>query len=76
MSSDGLLLLLQTLEERNIGLGSDDVAWAFESARTRDDAESWVREYLKPACLLTSEEKLLYVCFTSRCPQTLIVPQR
>lgn len=76
MPSDELYTLLHALEERNISLGSDDVAWAFESARTKDDAEAWVREYLKPACLLTSEERLLYVRSAPFAPQMLTVPQR
>lgn len=59
MSSAELNQLLSALEERNIGLNSDDVAWAFESARTKVGIESWVREYLSPHSLLTAEEQAL-----------------
>lgn len=61
MASAKLQHLLQVLEERNVGLVSDDVAWAFESAGTRDVMESWVQEYLQPVSLLTTEEKILCV---------------
>lgn len=59
MAGTELQRLLQTLEERNIALGTDDVAWAFDSARTKDDIESWTREYLKPESLLSTEERKL-----------------
>lgn len=52
--------LLDTLRERNIDLGPDDVTWAFESPETRDGAQDWVREYLTPATLLSKEELVLY----------------
>ena len=59
MASIELQRLLRVMDDRNIGLGRDDVAWAFESPKTNEDVKSWVREYLSPATLLTSEELTL-----------------
>jgi len=59
MASIELELLLRALEERNVELGPDDVAWAFESAATKGDVKTWVREYLHEPSLLTVEEKAL-----------------
>lgn len=61
MSSAELKQLLNALEERNIGLNSDDVAWAFESAGTKPAIEFWVRQYLNNASLLSTEERALCV---------------
>lgn len=54
-----LKTLLRVLEERDISLGADDVAWAFESSKTRDSASSWVQEFLQPSILLTKDELAL-----------------
>jgi hypothetical protein len=48
--------LLAVLKERGIALGSDDVAWAFASNKTRDQSIAWVKEYLQDATLLTKDE--------------------
>ena len=56
MAAKELSHLLRVLEERDIDLSCDDVAWAFDSARTGDDIKAWVNEYLNPHCLLTKEE--------------------
>ena len=61
MASPELQRLLRVLDEREIGLGQDDVAWAFESSETRDAITSWTSEYLSPVTLLTSEELALFV---------------
>ena len=61
MSSSELKRLLDVLHERGIALEQDDVAWAFDSPKTREETESWVREYLGTATLLTTEELSLYV---------------
>ena len=53
--------LLAVLQERGIRLGSDDVAWAFTSPKTRDEIIAWVKEYLHPDTLLTADEVQLYV---------------
>jgi hypothetical protein len=53
--------LLNVLKERGIGLGSDDIAWAFASSKTRDQAIAWVKEYCQDATLLTANELALYV---------------
>lgn len=63
MSSAELDHLLKVLDDRNAELSRDDVTWAFESAKTKDDVRSWVREYLSPATLLTQEELNLYGSF-------------
>ncbi|KAK5133818.1 hypothetical protein LTR08_007248 [Meristemomyces frigidus] len=51
----GLRHLIRVLDERDVRLGHDDVAWAFEGS-TRSEIETWVQEYLSPASLLTHEE--------------------
>ncbi|GAB7326480.1 hypothetical protein MBLNU13_g10478t1 [Cladosporium sp. NU13] len=55
MASKELFHLLRVLDERDTGLGREDVAWAFEPAK-RAESEEWVRTYLNPASLLTKEE--------------------
>lgn len=55
MASKELFHLLRVLDERDTGLGKEDVAWAFEPAK-RAESEEWVRTYLNPATLLTKEE--------------------
>lgn len=57
--SKELRQLLRALDEGDVSLGQDDVAWAFD-ASTRSEMETWVHEYLSPACLLTHEELTLY----------------
>ena len=61
MASKELYHLLRILDERDIALGRDDVAWAFDSLVTRDEVRSWVQEYLTPACLLSKDELRLSV---------------
>ena len=61
MTSPELQQLLRVLDERGTGLGHQDVAWAFESPKTRDAVISWVQQYLSPTNLLTTEELTLYV---------------
>ena len=72
MPSDELEHLLRVLEERDIALGRDDVAWAFESSKTEDDTRAWVREHLSEPSLLTKEELTLYahdrdICSSDTC---------
>jgi hypothetical protein len=55
MASKELFHLLRVLDERDTGLGKEDVAWAFGPAK-RAESEEWVRAYLNPATLLTKEE--------------------
>jgi len=55
MASKELFHLLRVLDERDTGLGKEDVAWAFEPAK-KAESEEWVRTYLNPATLLTKEE--------------------
>lgn len=55
MASKELFHLLRVLDERDTGLGKEDVAWAFEPAK-RAESEEWVKTYLSPATLLTKEE--------------------
>ncbi|KAF2237007.1 hypothetical protein EV356DRAFT_512281 [Viridothelium virens] len=52
--------LLQVLADRDIDLGRDDVAWAFESAKTTGDACAWVDEYLHAPTLLSPDEFQIY----------------
>ena len=68
MASKELFHLLRVLDERDTGLGRDDVAWAFESA-TRAESEEWVRTYLSPATLLTKEEFAFHDRFGDFTPQ-------
>jgi hypothetical protein len=53
--------LLNVLKERGIGLGSDDISWAFASSKTRDQSIAWVKEYLQDATLLTKDELKTWV---------------
>lgn len=55
MASKELFHLLRVLDERDTGLGKEDVAWAFEPTK-RAESEEWVRTYLSPVTLLTKEE--------------------
>lgn len=55
MASKELFHLLRVLDERDTGLGKEDVAWAFEPAK-RAESEDWVKTFLSPATLLTKEE--------------------
>ncbi len=48
--------LLRVLDERDIPLGQDDVAWAFDHQETNSEIASWVQEYIYPPTLLTKEE--------------------
>lgn len=59
MAPTELQHLLQVLNDRDIGLGHDDVAWAFQSWGTQNEAKGWVQEYLTPPTLLTKEELIL-----------------
>ncbi|KAI9832688.1 MAG: hypothetical protein M1819_004274 [Sarea resinae] len=52
--------LLQVLRERNIPLSRDDVAWAFDSPKTREEVTKWVTQYLGQETLLSKEELDLY----------------
>ena len=67
MSSSELEDLLSALKERYVNLDRDDVGWAFDSSKTRDDMSAWVQQFVSPATLLTREELTLYVtaCFAS-----------
>ena len=56
MRREQLDRLVQVLADRDIGLGRDDIQWAFESPRTEQDACAWVDEYLHTATLLSQEE--------------------
>lgn len=60
MAPSELQHLLHVLKERDVPLGVDDVAWAFENDSTKSAIQSWVREYTSPASLLTREELFLY----------------
>lgn len=53
--------LLTALREHETGLSKDDVLWAFESVKTRDEATAWVEEYINQPTLLSKEELELYV---------------
>ena len=52
--------LLRVLQDRNIPVSEGDIASAFQSKDTQDDATSWVKEYLGSATLLTKEELRFY----------------
>jgi hypothetical protein len=68
MASKDLFHLLRVLDERDTGLGRDDVAWAFEPA-TRAESEEWDKTYLSPATLLTKEEFAFHDRFGDFTPQ-------
>jgi hypothetical protein len=68
MASKELFHLLRVLDERDTGLGRDDVAWAFEPA-TRAESEEWVKIYLSPTTLLTKEEFAFHDRFGDFTPQ-------
>ena len=75
-TSPELEQLLRVLDERSLGLGHDDVAWAFESPKTNGAITSWVQEYLSPATLLTREETTLLVSHTLFRVSGLTVPSQ
>ncbi|KAL9527509.1 hypothetical protein SMMN14_08796 [Sphaerulina musiva] len=52
--------LLRVLQDRNIALSEADVVTAFQEKTTCDKANSWAREYLGSATLLTKEEVRFY----------------
>ncbi|KAF2489070.1 hypothetical protein BU16DRAFT_472447 [Lophium mytilinum] len=52
--------LLTVLEERDLAVSLDDVLLAFESDGTRNEAASWVHEYLDQNTLLSQDELDLY----------------
>lgn len=68
MASKELFHLLRVLDERDTGLGRDDVAWAFEPAK-KAETEEWVKTYLTPATLLTKEEHAFHDRFGEFTPQ-------
>ena len=49
MAPTELETLLQALRERDIDLGADDVAWAFEDKTAKEGASAWVNQYLQPS---------------------------
>lgn len=57
--------LLDVLRQRDIPLGRDDVGWAFESAKTKDDLVAWVDQNLNNSTLLSKDELQLYVIIRS-----------
>lgn len=58
MSTAILPQLLAALDEREIALNCDDVAW--ESPQTEERMAEWAETYLSPDTLLTREELILY----------------
>ncbi|EME44294.1 hypothetical protein DOTSEDRAFT_172437 [Dothistroma septosporum NZE10] len=56
MAAKELGTLLNALRDRDINLGEDDVAWAFEDKSAQDSASDWVNQYLQPSTLLTKDE--------------------
>jgi len=52
--------LLTVLRDREIPLGRDDVQWAFESSKARDEITLWTQEYLQKPSLLSKNELDLY----------------
>lgn len=68
MASKELFHLLRVLDERDTGLGRDDVAWAFEPAK-KAESEEWVKTYLTPATLLSKEEHAFHDRFGEFTPQ-------
>lgn len=68
MASKELFHLLRVLDERDTGLGRDDVAWAFEPAK-KAETEEWIKTYLSPATLLTTEEHAFHDRFGEFTPQ-------
>lgn len=74
--SAALRRLLDVLRQRDIPLGRDDVGWAFESAKTKDDIVTWVDQNLNNSTLLSKDELQLYVIarsFRLLVPQNLIL---
>jgi len=68
MASKELFHLLRVLDERDTGLGRDDVAWAFEPAK-KAETEDWIKAYLSPTTLLTREEHAFHDRFGEFTPQ-------
>ena len=56
MARDSLRTLLDSLAQRDLALGPDDVKWALESPQTKDSTIAYVTEYLNPETLLSKEE--------------------
>lgn len=71
MASKEMYHLLRVLDERDLGLGRDDVAWAFDSAETKRQIETWVQDYLQLPTLLTKEENFFYGRVGGHISQTL-----
>jgi hypothetical protein len=71
MAAKELFQLLRILDERDIPLGRDDIAWAFDAASTREQVQTWVKQHLTPASLLTKEELNLYGAFPKSCRDLL-----
>ena len=59
--SQALKLLVDALQKREILITRDDIAWAFESPKTKDELVEFVCKYINDDNLLSLEEKLLYV---------------
>ncbi|OQO02500.1 hypothetical protein B0A48_12027 [Cryoendolithus antarcticus] len=60
MASKSLFQLLRVLDDRDTGLGRDDVASAFEDSVTKATTEQWIEEYLSTKTLLTQEEYVFH----------------
>ncbi|OQO05352.1 hypothetical protein B0A48_09120 [Cryoendolithus antarcticus] len=58
MASKSLFQLLRVLDDRNTGLGRDNVASALEDPVTKATTEQWIEEYLSSKTLLTQEERV------------------
>jgi len=56
MARDPLRTLLDSLAQRDLTLGPNDVKWAFESPQTKDSTIAYVTGYLNPETLLSKEE--------------------
>ena len=65
MVSSALDQLQQALQERNIQLNRNDIARAFNSNETKNELVDWTKEFTSPECLLTSEERALFVRYIS-----------
>ena len=65
MVSSALDQLQQALQERNIQLNRNDFVRAFNSDETQDELVDWTKEFTSPECLLTSEERALFVRYIS-----------
>ncbi|GAB7345107.1 hypothetical protein MBLNU457_3505t1 [Dothideomycetes sp. NU457] len=65
-SKSRLEVLLDVLTDRSIDLRKDDVAWAFQSAQTKESINRYVDEYLTPNTLLTFEELHIFESISDR----------